>query len=94
MEAYGVLFARVIMLLQDRYIELQTYNKCCKVATLTIKHTQQKVQRTFTIRKTCVLVNVCFYKTPVLRTLLDVRKTCVNERTLNMRYSIYTFTMR
>ena len=35
-----------------------------------------------------------FYKTPVLRTLLDVRKTCVKERTLNMRYSIYTFTMR
>ena len=35
-----------------------------------------------------------YYKTPVLRTLLDVRKTCVNERTLNMRYSIYTFTMR
>ena len=34
-----------------------------------------------------------FYKTPVLRTLLDVRKTCVNERTLNMRYSIYMFTM-
>ena len=35
-----------------------------------------------------------FYKTPVLRTLLYVRKSCVNERTLNMRYSIYTFTMR
>ena len=35
-----------------------------------------------------------FYKMPVLRTLLDVRKKCVNERTLNMRYSIYTFTMR
>ena len=25
------------------------------------------------------------YKTPVLHTLLDVRKTCVNKRTLNMR---------
>ena len=35
-----------------------------------------------------------FYKTHVLHTLLDVRKTCINERTLNMRYSIYTFTMR
>ena len=35
-----------------------------------------------------------FYKSPVLRTLLDVRKTCVKERTLNMRYSIYMFTMR
>ena len=35
-----------------------------------------------------------FYKTPVLRMLLDVRKTCINERTVNMRYSIYTFTMR
>ena len=35
-----------------------------------------------------------FYKTPVLPTLLDVCKTCVDERTLNMRYSIYTFTMR
>ena len=35
-----------------------------------------------------------FYKTPVLRMLLHVHKTCVNERTLNMRYSIYTFTMR
>ena len=34
------------------------------------------------------------YKTSVLRTLLDLCKTCVNERTLNMRYSIYTFTMR
>ena len=35
-----------------------------------------------------------FYKTPVLRTLLDLRKMCVNERKLNMRYSIYTFTIR
>ena len=35
-----------------------------------------------------------FYKTPVLRTLLDVRKKYVKERTLNMRYSIYMFTMR
>ena len=35
-----------------------------------------------------------FYKTPVLRILLNVRKTCVNERPLNMRYSIYTLTMR
>ena len=35
-----------------------------------------------------------FYETPVLRTLLDVRKTCANERTLNIRYLIYTFTMR
>ena len=34
-----------------------------------------------------------FDKTLILRTLLDVRKTCVNERTLNMRYSIYTFTI-
>ena len=34
-----------------------------------------------------------FYKTPILRTLLHVRKTSVNERTLNMRYSINTFTM-
>ena len=34
------------------------------------------------------------YKTRVLRTLIHVRKMCVNERTLNMRYSIYTFTMR
>ena len=34
-----------------------------------------------------------FYKMHVLRTLLDVRitRTCVNERTLNVRYSIYTF---
>ena len=35
-----------------------------------------------------------FYKTPVLHMLLDVRKTCVNKRTSNMRYSIYRFTMR
>ena len=35
-----------------------------------------------------------FNKTHVLRMLLHVRKTCVNERTLNMRYSIYMFTMR
>ena len=35
-----------------------------------------------------------FYKTPVLHTLLVIRKTCVNERTLIMHYSIYTFTMR
>ena len=35
-----------------------------------------------------------FYKTPVLRMLLHVRKTCVNERMLNMRYPIDTFTMR
>ena len=34
-----------------------------------------------------------FYKTPILRTLLHVRKTCINERTFNMHYSIYTFTM-
>ena len=34
------------------------------------------------------------YKTPVLRTLIHLRKTCNNERTLNMRYSIYSFTMR
>ena len=26
--------------------------------------------------------------------LLDVHKTCVNAHTLNMRYLIYTFTMR
>ena len=26
--------------------------------------------------------------------LLNVRKTYVNERMLNMRYSIYSFTMR
>ena len=30
---------------------------------------------------------------PVLRTLLDVIKTCVNERMLNMHYSINTYTM-
>ena len=35
-----------------------------------------------------------FYKLHVSYTLLDVRKTCVNERTLNMCYSIYTFTTR
>ena len=35
-----------------------------------------------------------FYETHVLRTLLHVRRTCVNERTLSMRYSIYMFTMR
>ena len=35
-----------------------------------------------------------FYKMHVLRMLLDVRKMCVNERTLNESYSIYTFTMR
>ena len=35
-----------------------------------------------------------FCKTPVLHTLLDVHKTCDNERSINMRYSIYTFTMR
>ena len=35
-----------------------------------------------------------FYETHVLGTLLHVRKTCVNERTLNMCDSIYMFTMR
>ena len=35
-----------------------------------------------------------FYKMHALRTLLDVRITGVNERTLNVRYSIFTFTMR
>ena len=30
-----------------------------------------------------------FYKTPVLRTLLHVHKTCVNGRMLNIRYSIH-----
>ena len=30
-----------------------------------------------------------FFKTPVLRALLDVHKACVNERMLNMRYSIH-----
>ena len=45
------------------------------------------------------MLNACsgkrmFYKTSVLRTLLHVRKTYGNERTLNTRYSIYTFTMR
>ena len=35
-----------------------------------------------------------FHKTPVLHTLLDERKMCVNERTLNMRYSAYMFAMR
>ena len=34
------------------------------------------------------------YKTPVLCMLLKVRETHVNERTLNMGYSIYMFTMR
>ena len=34
------------------------------------------------------------YKTPVLHTLFDVRKTGVNEHTFNMRYSIYMFTTR
>ena len=34
-----------------------------------------------------------FYKTHILRTFLDDRKTCMNERTLNMRYSIHAFTM-
>ena len=38
--------------------------------------------------QTYVLKNAC------LGALLDVRKTCVYERILNMRYSIYTFTMR
>ena len=33
-------------------------------------------------------------KTPILRTSLNARKTCVNERTLNIRYSIHAFTMR
>ena len=45
------------------------------------------------------MLNACsgkrmFYKTPVLHTLLHVRKTCVSERVLNMRYSINTLTMR
>ena len=35
-----------------------------------------------------------FYKTPVLPILLYIHKTCINERTSNMRYSIYMFTMR
>ena len=35
-----------------------------------------------------------FFKTPVLHVLFDVRKTYVNEHTLNMRYLIYMFTMR
>ena len=35
-----------------------------------------------------------FYKTPVLRTLLDVCKTYVNERVLHMRFSIHTFNVR
>ena len=30
-----------------------------------------------------------FYKTPVLRTLLDVHKTSVNYRMLNMHFSIH-----
>ena len=34
------------------------------------------------------------YKTLVLRTLLDVRKTYDNERTLNTRNSMNTFIMR
>ena len=29
-----------------------------------------------------------------IKLLLDICKTCVNDHTLNMRYSIYTFTMR
>ena len=33
-----------------------------------------------------------FYKTSVFRTLLDLRKTCVNERTLNIHFSIGAFT--
>ena len=61
---------------------------CLHITTHAIKYFFSK--RTF---------NACsgkrmFYKTPVLRTLLDVRKTCANDRMLNMRYSIYTFTMR
>ena len=28
-----------------------------------------------------------------IKLLLDIRKTCVNDHTLNMLYSIYTFTM-
>ena len=35
-----------------------------------------------------------FYKTHVLHTILHVRKMCVNERRLNMCYSIYMFKMR
>ena len=34
-----------------------------------------------------------FFKTPVLRMLPDVRKMCFGEPTLNMSFSIYTFTM-
>ena len=60
---------------------LTYYNPCIKIVFL---------ERTFNARSGKRM----FYKTPVLRTLLDVRNTCVNERTLNMRYSIYTFTMR
>ena len=35
-----------------------------------------------------------FKKIPVLRTLINVRKTCVYESTLNIRYMIRLFTMR
>ena len=35
-----------------------------------------------------------FYKMSILCMLLNIHKTCNNERTLNMRYSMDTFTMR
>ena len=61
---------------------LTYYNPCIKIDFFS--------KRTFNARSGKRM----FYKTPILRTLVDVRKTCVNERTLNMRYSIFTFTMR
>ena len=59
---------------------LTYYNPCIKIVFL---------ERTSKARSGKCM----FYKMPIIRTLLDVRKTCINARTLNMRYSIYTFTM-
>ena len=61
---------------------------CLQIATNALKLFFSK--RTFNARSGKCM----FYKTPVLCMLLNVRKPCIKERTLNMRYSIYTFTMR
>ena len=60
---------------------LTYYNPCIKIIFS---------KRTFNARSGKRLFN----KTHVLRTLLDVRKACVIESTLNVCYSIYMFTMR
>ena len=61
---------------------------CLHITTHAIKLFFSK--RTFNARSSKHM----FYKTPILCMLLNVRKTCVNERSWNMSYSIYTFTIR